>query len=210
VVRGAVLYLELIRLQFDQKDGENGIRYEITRGVENEVSQTTSWLDSQFGAHQEARMIFTLLIHAAKNHWLQVADFLSNRYAVCLEQSDDALEAWAYPREVVAGLFRELHMVRVNGATRTSLKELTIRDAARMMWSVLRCHKLMDEFVVNKFVGHPRLSGYSLSYLFRHRLTTKHLKTFSTKVEDVKGKLEKSQRDLNQLSTRVNSIKKRE
>merc|ERR1712194_473700 len=98
---------------------------------------------------------------------------------------------------VVQGVFKELHAVRSVGAMRSNIKTLTIQDAARMMWGVLQGHKLMNEFVAHKFLGHPRLATYSLNYLFRNRLTTKQLEATIAKVEKV-------QRDVSALTSRLN------
>ncbi|CAJ1954035.1 unnamed protein product [Cylindrotheca closterium] len=51
------------------------------------------------------------------------------------------------------------------GLMRPSLKKLSIHDAAGMMWGILRCYKLMNEFVSHKFLGQPKLLIYSVNHL---------------------------------------------
>lgn len=182
--------------KWDKKDGEHGVRYEITRGVEASVNTLESLMRSQLGPHPDAYHLFTRLLSDAKNQWASLAQFLSDRRGICIAQCDDDSDAWLYPCEVVHGLFVELYKVRNVGATRSNIKKLTIRDASRMMWGALQCHKLMSDFVSHKFVGHPKLASYSLTYLFRNRLTTKH-------TEALKGKLDKLQRDVNSLTSKV-------
>jgi len=183
--------------KWDKRDGEQGVRYEITRGVDTSVETIESLMRSQLGPHPEALNLFHRLLSDAKGQWAALAQFLSDRRGICIAQCDDEAAAWLYPCEVVKGLFNELYKVRNAGSVRSNIKKLTIKDASRMMWGALQCHKLMSDFVSHKFVGHPLLASYSLTYLFRNRLTPKH-------TEAMKGKLEKLQRDLNSLTSKVN------
>ena len=94
----------------------------------------------------------------------------------------------------------ELYKIRSVGAHRSSLKKVTLDDASRMMWGVLKFHQLMNELVSHKFVGHPLLSGYSLNHLFRNRLTPRSL-------DPVKGKIEVLQREGSTFQANLNKKK---
>ncbi|CAJ1960072.1 unnamed protein product [Cylindrotheca closterium] len=173
-----------------------GLRYEITRGVDHEVNQTTEWIRAQLKHHPEAVLVFTILVLDSKQHWMAISSFLTNQRGICMQQSDDEAEAWVYPCEVIKGVFMELHRVRSVGAMRSKLGRLTLDDAARMMWAVLRCHQLMNSFIDLKFTRHPKLSGYSLSHLFRHRLTPKNL-------DSMKAQLSQFQREMTTFNAKL-------
>jgi hypothetical protein len=51
-------------------------------------------------------------------------------------------------------------------ARRSNTRKLTIHDAARMFWGVLRTHTLLEDFVYHDFQGHPKLATYSIEHLF--------------------------------------------
>jgi hypothetical protein len=74
----------------------------------------------------------------------------------------------------------ECHKVRLIGADRTSTKEHSLQDAARMMWGVLITHKLMEELIASDFQEHPWLA-----HLFRHRISPNEMKLLETKVAKV-------------------------
>jgi hypothetical protein len=69
----------------------------------------------------------------------------------------------------------------------SNVRELTIQDAARMMWGVLQTHVLMEHFLLHEFQGYPKLATYSISYLFRNRLSPRNLEGLSDKIDDFKG-----------------------
>jgi len=186
---------------WDKKDGERGVRYDLTRGIESVCRNGLSLIQSQYQMFPRAQRVFEALVFDGKSHWMFLAEFLSNRRGVCMEQNQDEKEAWEYPCRVVKGVFQELHAVRV--VERTSLREVTIEDASRMMWGVLRGHQLMKDLVAHQLLGHPKMATYSLNYLFQNRLTTKSLAV-------VEGKVNKLQKDLNQLTTKVTNTKKKE
>ena len=182
--------------KWDQQDGEHGVRYEISRGVENNVAIIGSLIDTQLAPHPEALRVFRKLLDDARMQWAAVSSFWSDRRGVCFHQGNDADDAWRYPSEVVRGIFNELYKVRSAGAMRSNLKELVIEDAARMFWGVLRCHRLMAEFVNHRFMGHPKLTTYSIDYLHRNRVTSKQ-------VELVNGKIEKLQGEVNKINSKL-------
>mmetsp|Transcript_17390 Transcript_17390/g.42583 ORF Transcript_17390/g.42583 Transcript_17390/m.42583 type:complete len:201 (-) Transcript_17390:34-636(-) len=171
------------------KDGQRGVRYEILRGVDNEVRQVLETLKFRLASHQEAMLLFEYLTVSAKHHWLSVAEFLSCQQALCLQRGDDGKESWLFVCGVIKGLFRELHTVRSVGSIRSSLKEMTVDDAARTMWAVLQSYKLMNKFVAKGFLGHPRLSAYYTNHLFRHRLTKRSLDPLEKQVAEIRREL---------------------
>ena len=125
---------------------------------------------------------------------------MTDRRNICLSQCEDEDEAWLYPCEVAKGVFDECFKVRNVGSERSSVRELTIQDAARMMWGVLNTHKLMEEFIYHEFQGHPRLATYTLGHLFRNRLSPKSL-------DSVKGNVAKLQQEVKDVSVLANKLK---
>ncbi|CAJ1966199.1 unnamed protein product [Cylindrotheca closterium] len=107
--------------KWDKQDGMRGLRYEITRGVDHKVNQTTEWIRAQLKHHPEAVLVFTTLVLDSNQHWVAISTFLTNQRGICMQQSDDEAEAWVYPCEVIKGVFMELHHVLSVGAMRSKL-----------------------------------------------------------------------------------------
>jgi hypothetical protein len=47
----------------------------------------------------------------------------------------------------------------------------------------------MGEFIKLKFLGHPKLSPYSVNHLFRHRVSVKAVELVTTKVGKVENEV---------------------
>lgn len=95
-----------------------------------------------------------------------------------MEQSKDEKDSWEYPCRVVKGVLQKRHAVRA--VERSSLREVTIEDASRMTWGVLR------------IPPHARFGGSTLAwaskdvyFLFQNRLTTKNLDAVEVKVNKI-------------------------
>ena len=186
--------------KWDKQDGIHGLRCEITKGVDHRASALLSLMKRQLRPHPEAYALFSHLVLTAPIHWKTLATYLTDRRNICFQQCDDSEEAWLYPCEVAKGVFDECFKVRNVGSERSNVKELTLQDAARMMWGVLKCHQLMEDFIFQEFQGHPKLATYAIGHLFRNRLAPKSLET-------VKGQLAKMQRDIKDNTTLANKLK---
>jgi hypothetical protein len=104
---------------------------------------------------------------------------------------------------VVRGLFDECLKVRAVGAERSAVDQFTLKEASRTLWAALRCHKLMNEFVDSNFQGYPALAGYSLQYLFKHRLTPRDLGAITTKVDAMRTEVKGIQTAQSKIKTKV-------
>ncbi|CAJ1934826.1 unnamed protein product [Cylindrotheca closterium] len=172
--------------KWDRQYGRQGIQFEISQGVDQEVSKTIGWLIRPMSPHnQDALAVLTALTMDARNHWLAIANFLTSQRTICLGQCEDAEEAWRFPCKVIKAVFVELHRVRSMGLMRPSLKKLSIHDAAKMMWGILRCHKLMNEFNSHKFLGHPKPLIFSLNHLSRLKVSLKDLQPMKQQADQL-------------------------
>ena len=101
-----------------------------------------------------------------------------------MHQIDDTKESWLFTSEIGKAVFAGLHKIRSMAADRTSATH-GHKDAARSLWVARQTQKLMSEFILLKFVGHPKVSPCSISHLFRHRVSVKAVETLTTKVNKV-------------------------
>jgi hypothetical protein len=153
---------------YDKQDGLRGLRNIISRGVESKVSSLMSAMNRELRAHPDAMAVFRQLLLDGSSHWRALAAYLLERRNICFHQCSDEEEAWLFPCEVGRGVFDECYKARRGGAERSNTRELTIHDAARMFWGVLRTHKLLEDFVYHNFQGHPKLATYYIKHLFRN------------------------------------------
>jgi hypothetical protein len=167
---------------FDPLDGKTGKRNRITLSVDRKSAAMLKMLGRECRAHPGAISVFTSMLFNATTQWKHFAQSLSNRRTISFQQCGDVEEAWLYPCEIGRGVLDECHKVWLIGAERTSTKDHSLQDAARMMWGTLKTHQLMDERIAFDFQGHP---AYSLGHLFRHRISPNEMKALQTKVAEV-------------------------
>jgi hypothetical protein len=61
----------------------------------------------------------------------------------------------------------------------------------------------MDAFVAANFQGHPTLAGYSIQYIFKHRLTPKDMEAVSTTFSGLKTEVKGIQSTQAKIKTKV-------
>ena len=96
-------------------------------------------------------------------------------------------------------MLNECHKLRNVGAERSTTKELTIRDHARIMWGALVTMKLTKEIIDHDFDGHPKMAGYALSHLFRNRCSPKLVGDLKTQVSALKKVVDSNKNKIDTL-----------
>ena len=175
---------------WDRHDGLTGMKSEITAGMTTASTAIKAAMTRDLMNHPLAFILFDLLVTTGMMQWMQFATFISERYMTSFHQIDDPKEAWLFSSEIIKSVFSELHKIRAVAADRTSATH-NHKDAARSMWVALQTQRLMGEFIILKFTGHPKLSPYSINHLFRHRVSVKMIESVNTKItkaeNDVRG-----------------------
>jgi hypothetical protein len=171
---------------WDRQDGVTGLKTDVSNGISTAVMAISTAMSRDLANYPLAMMLFGSLITTGSLQWHQFAMFISERYMTSLHQIDDPKEAWLFTAEIVKGVYTELHKIRVMAADRTSATH-NHKDAARSLWVALQTQRLMAEFISLKFVGHPKLSPYSINHLFRHRVPLKLVETVASKVAKVEN-----------------------
>jgi hypothetical protein len=161
--------------KWDKRDGQGGLKNVLYVANKQMVELLQGVLHRELKGFTRADLVFLRMIVSREEHFRKVANLLTDTWNVCYHQNGDAFTSWEYPCKVVRGVFDECMQVQGVGAERSFIDKFTLKDAGRMLWAALKCHKLMDDFVVADFQGHPTLVGYSIQYLFKHWLTPKDM-----------------------------------
>jgi hypothetical protein len=171
---------------WDRQDGMTGLKNDVSNGIMSAMTAINTAMSRDLLNHPLAMMLFGSMLSTASLQWHQFAMFVSERYNTSLYQIEDPKEAWLFTSEIIKGVYTELHKIRVMAADRTSSVH-NHKDAARSLWVALQTQRLMGEFIALKFVGHPKLSPYSINHLFRHRVPLKMVETLTTKVTKIEN-----------------------
>jgi hypothetical protein len=189
--------------KWDKRDGQGGLKNVLYRANKQTVELLQGVIRRELRGFARADALFSRMITSSEEHFRQLANFLTETRNVCHHQNGDAFESWEYPSKVVRGVFDECMQVRGVGAERSSIDDFTLKDAGRMLWAALKCHKLMDDFVAANFQGHPTLAGYSIQYLFKHRLTPKDMESVAGGVASLKTEVKGLQATQQKLKTKI-------
>jgi hypothetical protein len=175
----------------------------ISRGVESKVSSLMLAMNRELRAHPNAMAVFRRLLLDGGSHWRALSAYLSERQNICFHQCKYEDEAWLFPCEVGRGVFDACYKAWRGGAKRSNTRELTIHDAARMFWGVLRTHTLLEDLVYHDFQGHPKLATYLIEHLFQNRLSPGVVEGLRTMVAGMKKDLDSTTSLANKLKTKA-------
>ena len=136
--------------------------------------------------------------------------------------------AWRLIGRCVGGFFQTMVTVR---SEVTMMEEFrTIDHKAQMIWTVLQCHALVDQFVVLDFRGHTTMVQQMTLYMMTERVdpaqmskmltveeagnkavveASKHLKSMSDLLDKVKTEAAGQKRRLDDLKNDLETLKKK-
>jgi hypothetical protein len=135
-------------------------------------------------AHLGAATLFEALVLKGNAHFTSLAGFITSNYSQSYTVSGDKEEVHHFTMEVVKGVFRECHKFRCRRAADRTAINYSMVDAGRSLcWAALQTMQLLNEMVLMRFTGHPLLSPYTVSHLYRHRVARRELTTIDTKVQ---------------------------
>ena len=89
------------------------------------------------------------------------------------------------------------------GSECSDMKTFTLQDGIQLMWGMLQSHVLVKYFIIHKFQGYPKLAGYSISNLFRNRVTPAAMAT-------AKGDVAKMKVDVQSIQASVTKLQKKD
>jgi hypothetical protein len=125
-------------------------------------------------AHPTATAMFESMILRSSLQFMALATFITSNHNQALTVGGDESEAHRFSMEVVSGIFSRCHKVRSRAADRTTMV-YSVADARWSMWAALKTMELLSDMIALKYTGHPLLSPYTVSHLYRHRVARKEL-----------------------------------
>ena len=167
---------------WDKVDGQNGLGPELLTSMALNQAKITASIAVDCSAHLAAATLFEAMAMKGNSQFVALASWVTANYSQSFTVSGDAEEAHRFTMEVFKGVFRECHKLRCRAADRTAVT-YSISDAGRSMWAALQTMKLIDEMISLGFTGHPLLSPYTVSHLYRHRVARRELTSLDTKVK---------------------------
>jgi hypothetical protein len=169
---------------WDMLDGKTGLGPELTQQIALEHTKICSMIKIDCAQHVTAMSLYEQLVVWAQSQFTSLSQFINNNYGQSYTNSGDKEEAHRFTMEVVAGVFQKCYKVRCQAADRTSMK-CSVADAGRSLWAALQTSQLHSEMITMGYTGHPLLSPYTVSHLYRHRVARRELETLDTKIKSL-------------------------
>jgi hypothetical protein len=187
---------------WDMVDGVTGLGPKLLHEVGLTSTKIFASLALDCAAHPTATAMFESMILRSSSQWMALSTFITSNHNQALTVGGDELEAHRFTMEVVSGIFSECHKVRSRAADRTTTV-YSVADAGRSMWAALQTIELLSDMIALKYTGHPLLSPYTVSYLYRHRVARKELVALDKQIKSLTTEVRANDSLCKKLKTKV-------
>jgi len=192
---------------WNPNDGVSGVRRSTSQSLRFQVENIKLMLTHFYGTSKAYHLSFTLL---SKSHsfWIALSNWIDEFHLkLTIVSCCSVDEAWLLVASCVRGIFRELRRVRIVAQEAEKLPDKAT-SCALFLWGSLQAHRIMDEFIVHSFEGHPVITPVINMHLFQHRVPLSLHTSLKTKVLVMEKTLHEHRKELDRLKTA--SAKKRD
>jgi len=192
---------------WNPNDGVSGVRRSTSQSLKFQVENIKLMLTHFYGTSKAYYLSFTLL---SKSHsfWIALSNWIDEFHLkLTIVSCCSADEAWLLVASCVRGIFRELRRVRIVAQEAEKLPDKAT-SCALFLWGSLQAHRIMDEFIVHNFEGHPVITPVINMHLFQHRVPLSLHTSLKTKVLALEKTLNEHRKELDRLKT--STAKKRD
>jgi hypothetical protein len=95
-------------------------------------------------------------------------------------------KAWQLLRQMMAAVFEAMSGTRAEVARLSDNQDL--HSKAGLIWGVLRCHRIMQQFIVVKFRGHPAIEKEMTLFMLTERVDPSEIGRLVERVKDAEAK----------------------
>jgi hypothetical protein len=171
---------------WDVGDGQAGLKNEITKFLTGAMEGIEQKIDARFhsASSATARRVALDCLRESKDFIMEMSYFISEFYGEMTHSGvgkED--ESWALTCKMIKVVFFELNLVRAVAQRACDIDvEETGRRVGLILWGTLRAHKLMREYLANKFRRHSTIAPCLLLHLFTTRPPAGVMKSLQAEV----------------------------
>ena len=126
-------------------------------------------------------LAITLLVDI-QNQWTALTGFIQTAYNdLTVRGKFTSKTAWLLVGRYVAAIFTA--MITVRNPARGLDDPTTLKSRATLFWSVLQCHRIMKEFIDEKFMGHPLIVKETSFFTLTDRVSEEDLAEHKDKIK---------------------------
>lgn len=181
-------------------NGSTGLHHQIMRKMNDVSYQLDTNIKQVYRNHPAARQLAIDCVTASKRFVIDFIAFISQEYATWQTRGFNKKEAWRVVCQIVRRIFEDLESARVS-AHHVRDKGNMEYTSASIIFSTLKCHEVMSQYVQHQFQEHPAVSLVITRHLATHfvkpdpsqvsnsQLEAK-VKACMTKLDTLAGKLQ--------------------
>ena len=191
---------------WDPRDGQTGLETRVSTQMSHLQVSLDRYIDRTYGSHAANKLAHSLLTQSC-SFWNAFCKWVGSDYARFTNMSGcTTSEGWILVSACVYVMFEELYKVRMHAASAKSESDVHVR-CATYLWCTLQAHRVMRDFNMASFRGHPSIGPIINLHLFQYRVPTSvHDKALTriTELEKLVATLKKNQ---DSMSTKISKLK---
>jgi hypothetical protein len=160
-------------------------------------------LNPRDGGYDLARLLLT----EVRSEWNDMLSFIDDFHIDLVEVARfETSKAWILVGRCVAAVFEAMRPFR----DRVKLLQdpTTLENKAAYLWAVLQCHRVMQEFILVKFRGHPAIVKEMTLFMLIERVDATELKSMTELLKKVEKIAEQANSASSKLTDQVNALKR--
>jgi len=186
---------------WNPNDGVSGTRRATTQSLKFQVENIKTMMSHYYGTSKAYHLAYTML---SKSHsfWIALANWMDEFHLkLTVVSCCAAEEAWLLVASCVRAVFRELRRVRICAQEAEKLPDKGV-SCALFLWGNLQAHRIMDQFLVHSFEGHPVITPVINMHLFQHRVPVSVHNAQKAKVAALEKLLGELRKDVDRLKNK--------
>lgn len=140
--------------------------------------------NSKYDLSRKAKMLIKELVHEVKNQWNDLSSFIDSFYTSLTEVAHfPPKKVWDLVGRCVGIIFLAMRPYR----SEMELMEEGMADTSsgHMLWTVLQCHRIFNEFRKVEFNGHPLIVKEITSFTIEERVNPEDMKKLSAEAGEI-------------------------
>jgi methyl-accepting chemotaxis protein len=160
-------------------------------------------LNPRDGGYDLARLLLT----EVRSEWNDMLSFIDDFHIDLVEVARfETSKAWILVGRCVAAVFEAMRPFR----DRVKLLQdpTTLENKAAYLWAVLQCPRVLQEFILVKFRGHPAIVKEMTLFMLIERVDATELKSMTELLKKVEKIAEQANSASSKLTDQVNALKR--
>jgi hypothetical protein len=134
-------------------------------------------------SNSSSTLVALQMLSKVASQWNSLVQFIEDFYGKLTQVARFPPDrAWLLVGKCVGAVFGEMTMARAEVVMLQDTELL--ENKAQIIWTTMRCHMILDEFIELGFESHPAIVKEISLFMLTERVDPKEIKTFSLRVDN--------------------------